>query len=95
MYKSIHSTIEIYVTKIGYRAPYVRHRRHILFRYLRQNVLAPLDIFVSIKMNRVCQSEDVDCFNQNMCLIMDQSYEDTGVRLALGHLSISETCVFL
>ena len=65
MYKSIHGLIEVDVSGIGYRVPYVRQRRHVLFRYLRQRVLAPLAGSIKVT-NRVCDSGGVDCYNYDI-----------------------------
>ena len=64
-FKTIHGLIQMYISGIDWRVPYVRHRRHVLLRYLLQNVLVLLARFIKVIIKRICNSEDVDIFNQN------------------------------
>ena len=75
----IRDSLEIDVSRIGYRVPYVRHKRYDRFMYLLQSVLAPLARSIKIT-NSVDDCEGADCFSKNINAIRNNVMK-TVVRL--------------
>lgn len=65
LYKAIYGYIDVDISGIGFRVPYVNGRKHVLFQCLQRGTLTPL--FRCIKhMNDFCNDREVNVFEPRL-----------------------------